>query len=193
MGKAPLELWATAEVWDCLHRGLLCEEELLTRAVGKPLIMDGKEQPLAESVRSIPINRAKIPLARRSLTKGTDNARNTLYLVSGEDGGLALKDYLLSDGVTNLPIILSSKLEKMFRKWSNPGNMTKIARTAREIDPDKVYGVKDWPKDFARVGDITISEQTLGSHRHKPFMHRIGDMVRVHPKLADLFKQYFKS
>ena len=193
MGKAPLELWATAEVWDCLHRGLLCEEELLTRAVGKPLIVDGKEQPLAESVRSIPINRAKIPLARRSLTKGTDNVRNTLYLVSGEDGGLALKDYLLSDGVTNLPIILSSKLEKMFRKWSNPGNMTKIARTAREIDPDKVYGVKDWPKDFARVGDITISEQTLGSHRHKPFMHRIGDMVRVHPKLADLFKQYFKS
>jgi len=37
LGKAPLELWATAEVWDCLHRGLLCEEELLTRAVGTAL------------------------------------------------------------------------------------------------------------------------------------------------------------
>ena len=191
LGKAPLELWATAEVWDCLHRGLLCEEELLTRAVGTPLILDGKEQPLSESVRAIPINRAKIPLARRSLTKGTDNVRNTLRLVSGEDSGRDLKDYILSDGATNLPITLSGTLEKMFRRWSNPANASKIARTAKEIDPDKVYAAKDWPKEFVRLGDITISTQTLKSHRHKPFMHRIGDIVRVHPTLVEMYKKYF--
>jgi len=191
LGKAPLELWATSEVWDCLHRGLLCEEELLTRAVGKPMVEDGTAQPLAESVRAVPINRAKITLARRSLTKGKDNTRKTLRLVSGDDGGRDLKDYLLTDGATSLPITLSGTLEKMFKRWSNPANTSKIARTAKEIDPDMVYSVKDWSKDFVRIGDITISEHTLKSHRHKPFMHRQGDMVRVHPKLVDLFKQYF--
>lgn len=191
LGKAPLELWATAEVWDCLHRGLLCEEELLNRAVGKPLIIEGKEQPLADSVCDIPINRAKIPLARRSLTKGSENTRETLNLVTGEDGGRDLKDYMISDGDTNLPVTLTSTLEKMFKKWSNPKNNNKIARTARSIDPSKVYAVKDWPEDWVRLGDITISEQTLKSHRHKPFMMRTGEMAQVHPKLVEIYEQYF--
>lgn len=191
LGKASLELWATAEVWDCLHRGLLCEEELLTRAVGKPLIVDGEEQPLFDSLRTIPINRAKIPLARRSLTKGKDNTRSTLRLVSGNDGGRDLKDYLLADSATSLPITLSGALAKKFEKWSNPTNTTKIALTAKDIDPDTAYAVKDWPKNFVRLGDIIISEHTLNSHRHKPFMERRGDIVRVHPKLVEMFKRYF--
>lgn len=192
LGKAPLELWATAEVWDCLHRGLLCEEELLNRAIGKPLIVDGQEQPLADSVCGIPMNRAKIPLARRSLTKGSENTRETLNLVMGEDGGRDLKDYMITNGATNLPITLSGILEKLFKKWSKPDNKNKIARTARAIDPNKVYTVKHWPQDWVRLGDITISEHTIKSHRHKPFMMRKGEMTQVHPKLIDLYKQYFR-
>jgi hypothetical protein len=191
LGKAPLELWATAEVWDCLHRGLLCEEELLVRAVGKPLIVDQTEQPLAESVRAIPINRAKIPLARRSLTKGKDNTRKTLHLVGVADGGRDLKDYLLTDGATSLPITLSGTLEKMFRRWADPSNKSKIAITARDLDPHTAYNVKDWSNDFVRLSDIVISDKTLRSHGHKPFMYRQGDIVQVHPKLVDLFEQYF--
>jgi hypothetical protein len=191
LGKAPLELWATAEVWDCLHRGLLSEEELLTRAVAGPLLVNNIEQPLAESVRAIPINRTKIPLARRSLTKGKDNTRQTLRLVSGDDGGRDLKDYLLIDGSSRLPITLSATLETMFRRWSNPANDSKIARTAREIDPERVYDAKNWPKTFVRASDITISDQTLKSHRHKPFMYCQNGIIRVHPQLVELFKQYF--
>ena len=144
-----------------------------------------------DSLRTIPINRAKIPLARRSLTKGKDNTRSTLRLVSGNDGGRDLKDYLLTDGATSLPITLSGALAKKFEKWSNPTNTTKIALTAKDIDPDAAYAVKDWPKNFVRLGDVIISEHTLNSHRHKPFMERRGDIVRVHPKLVEMFKRYF--
>ena len=184
-GKAILELHATTEVWDCLHRGLLSEDELLTRASQFP------SESLADSVRSIPINRCKIPIARRSLTKGKDNTRNTLNLVSGEDGGLEFKDYLLIDSSSELPISLTGSLEKMFEKWSLTDNNSKIARTARAIDPKVIYDIKDWPKTFVRANDITISEKTMNSNQHKPFMLKQSGLLCVHPNLVDLFNRYF--
>ena len=192
-GKAPLELWATAEVWDCLHRGLLCEKELLTRAIGNPLILDGKEQPLAESIKAIPMNRAKIPLAKRSLTKSKDNTRNSLNLVKTNDGGRDIKDYLLKDISSKLPITLYGSIEKMFQKWCNPNTKSKIAFTARELSPTMVYSVKEWPKNFVRLSDIVISDNTLNSHRHKPFMSKQGDLVQVHPAIKSLFTKYFDN
>ena len=184
-GKAMLELHATTDVWDCLHRGLLSEDELLTRATQFPSLS------LADSIRNIPINRCKIPPARRSLTKGKDNVRNTLNLVSGEDGGLEFKDYLLVDSASELPITLTGSLEKMFEKWCKPNNNTKIARTARAIDPSVIYDIKEWPKPFVRANDITISEKTINSNQHKPFMLKQSGLLCVHPNLVELFSRYF--
>ena len=83
-----------------------------------------------------------------------------------------------------------TRLEKMFKKWSNPNNTTKIARTARAIDPHEVYAIRDWPNDFARLIDIPIRERTM-SHTHLPFMYREGDTVRVSPKLVDCWLNFF--
>ena len=192
-GKAILELHATAEVVDCLHRGLLCERELLERAVATPVFQDGEEQPLASSIKAIPINISKVPYNKRSLTKGRENTKSLLNLIKGEDGGFALEDYLLKQEGRDISIGYCTKIEKMFSKWSDPRSKSHIAEAIRSIkDPVATYSRTEW-SDKVRFSDVVVSEKTLRAHKYNPFVQKLpGSMWRVHPELVDLFRKYFE-
>ena len=192
-GKAILELHATAEVVDCLHRGLLCERELLERAVATPVFYKGKEQPLAASIKAIPINMSKVPYNKRSLTKGRENTRFMLNLIKGEDGGFSLEDYFLKQEGRDISISYCTKIEKMFSRWSNPGNKSHIAEAIRSIrNPTTIYNREEW-SGKVRFSDVVVSEKTMRAHKYNPFIQKLsGNMWRMHPELVDLFRKYFK-
>jgi hypothetical protein len=92
-GKGPLRLHAPLNVIDALFKGFNFTNEVIDRAIASPLIENGEEKSFAESLKSIPMNKDKVPPASRKLVTKANVKKSDFNLVKGKDGGLPMTKY----------------------------------------------------------------------------------------------------
>jgi hypothetical protein len=216
MYKSHLRLHTPMFVATALWNGLNFTNEVINRAIASPLLdAAGEEKSFADSIKSIPMLKTKLP-EKRDLTNKVKINKRDFNLVSKNDGGESLESYkfeLVEEPVAKVAKVdtpvATPKVESvakelpeeefirltndMFPKWAKSD--TKIARFMQNLDPRKVYTKQEMSallsKYDKQIDFLTRPNSDDNKRYYGQILQQIQDGYKLYESLKPAFKKYF--
>lgn len=134
-GKSHLHLHTTNKVATALWNGVHFTNEAINRAIASPLMnLAGEEMSFGDSIKSVPMLKAKMPVGR-NLTNKIKVSKRDFNQVSSDDGGESLESYKYK--VVKEPVAKISKVLKV-----ETPNVTSVPVETGNVIPKPSKGVK---------------------------------------------------